>query len=99
MREQNRWKLVGFQRMPAGGKYQLYVHDADAFHTLFELNAAKCGALNVDQAKCDEIVRWLSSAGLAFLDGHVRGVPAALQWLRSDRIEAASLGVAEWLRK
>jgi hypothetical protein len=93
-------RRIGFQRMRAdGNKYQLYVHDADAFHTLFELNAAKCSVLNVDQAKCDEIVRWLSSAGLAFLDGHVRGVPAALQWLQSDRVRNASGGVAEWLRK
>jgi hypothetical protein len=92
-------RRLGFQRMPAGGKYQLYVHDADAFHTLFELNAGKCAQLGVNQAKCDEIVRWLTAAGLAFLDGHVRGSASALQWLESDRIERASLGVAEWLRK
>jgi poly(3-hydroxybutyrate) depolymerase len=93
-------RRIGFQRMPANGnKYQLYIHDADAFHVLFELNAAKCPQMNVDAAKCDEIVRWLSSAGLAFLDGHVRQLPAALQWLRSDRIEVASGGVAEWQRK
>ena len=86
--------------MPAtGNKYHLYIHDADAFHTLFELNAAKCPQLKVDQAKCDETVRWLSSAGLAFLDGHVRQSPAALQWLQSNRIEVASRGVAEWQRK
>ena len=36
-------RRIGFQRMPAtGNKYQLYIHDADAFHTLFELNAEKC---------------------------------------------------------
>ena len=74
-------------------------HDADAFHTLFELNGAKCVALLNDTFKCSEMVRWLSSAGLAFLDGHVRQVPAALQWLQSDRVEKASRGVAEWLRK
>lgn len=93
-------RRIGFQRMPAdGNKYQLYVHDADAFHTLFQLNAAKCNALTVDQAKCDEIVRWLTSAALAFLDAHVRQSPAALQWLQSDRIERASLGAVEWLRR
>lgn len=93
-------RRIGFQRMPAdGNKYQLYVHDADAFHTLFELNAAKCQRLDVVQAKCDEIVRWLSSAALAFLDAHVRHSPAALQWLQSNRIENASHGTVEWLRK
>ena len=93
-------RRIGFQRMPANGnKYHLYIHDADAFHMLFELNAAKCPQMNVDAAKCGEIVRWLSSAGLAFLDGHVRQLPAALQWLQSNRIEVASGGVAEWQRK
>ena len=93
-------RRIGFQRMPANGnKYQLYLHDADAFHTLFELNGAKCVALLNDSFKCGEMVRWLSSAGLAFLDGHVRQVPAALQWLQSNRVEKASRGVAEWLRK
>ncbi len=93
-------RRIGFQRMPAdGNKYQLYLHDADAFHTLFELNGSKCKALLSDPFKCAEMVRWLSSAGLAFLDGHVRQVPAAQQWLQSDRVEKASHGVAEWLRK
>jgi prepilin-type processing-associated H-X9-DG protein len=93
-------RRIGFQRMPASGnKYHLYIHDADAFHMLFQLNAAKCPQMNVDAAKCSEIVRWLSSAGLAFLDGHVRQLPAAMQWLQSNRIEQASGGVAEWQRK
>jgi hypothetical protein len=94
-------RRIGFQRMPAGGnnKYQLYLHDADAFHMLFELNAAACPHKNVNAAKCAEIVRWLSSAALAFLDGHVRQWPAALLWLQSNRIELASGGVAEWQRK
>jgi hypothetical protein len=93
-------RRIGFQRMPAtGNKYHLYLHDADAFHMLFELNAKECPQKQVDTAKCAEIVRWLSSAGLAFLDGHVRQSPAALQWLQSNRIEQASGGVAEWQRK
>jgi acetyl esterase/lipase len=93
-------RRIAFQRLPAdGNKYHLYLHDADAFHTLFELNAAKCPQLQVDEIKCGEMVRWLSSAGLAFLDGHVRRLPAALQWLQSDRIGPASGGIAEWQRK
>jgi poly(3-hydroxybutyrate) depolymerase len=93
-------RRIGFQRMPASGnKYHLYLHDADAFHMLFQLNAGKCAELGVDQQKCDEAVRWLSSAALAFLDGHVQQIPAALQWLQSNRIEVASGGVAEWQRK
>jgi hypothetical protein len=93
-------RRIGFQRLPAGGnKYHLYIHDADAFHMLFQLNTSKCAALGVDAAKCSDIVRWLSSAGLAFLDGHVRQLPAAMQWLQSNRIEQASGGVAEWQRK
>ena len=93
-------RRIGFQRMPAtGNKYHLYVHDANAFHTLFELNADKCGLPGVDPQRCAETIRWLSSTALAFLDAHVRQVPDALQWLQSKRIEVASGGVAEWQRK
>jgi hypothetical protein len=93
-------RRIGFQRMPASGnKYHLYLHDANTFHTLFELNAAKCPQVDVDPQRCDELVRWLTSTGLAFLDAHVRQLPAASQWLQSPRIEQASGGVAEWQRK
>jgi hypothetical protein len=93
-------RRIGFQRMPAdGNKYHLYIHDADAFHTLFELNADKCAQPGVDPQRCAESIRWLSSAALAFLDGHVRQLPAALNWLQSNNIEQASGGVAEWQRK
>ncbi len=92
-------RRLGFQRMPPGDKYQLYLHDADAFHTLFELNGEKCVQLLGNAAKCDEMVRWLSSTGLAFLDAYLRRSQAAMQWLQSDRIENASRGVAEWLRR
>ena len=49
-------RRIGFERPPAGNKYQIYIHDADIFHTLFELNTADCAAKNVDQGKCDKIV-------------------------------------------
>ena len=93
-------RRIGFQRMPAdANKYQPCLHDADASYTLFELNGAKCVELLADPLKCAEMVRWLASAGLAFLDGPVRQLPAALQWLQGKRVENARHGVADWLRK
>ncbi len=93
-------RRIGFQRMPAdGNKYHLYIHDANSFHTLFELNADKCGLPGVDPQRCAETIRWLSSTGLAFLDAHVRYLPDALARLQSRRIEVASGGVAEWQHK
>lgn len=93
-------RRLSFERMPAGGKYQLYVHDADTFHMLFELKTSECGtSKNVDSAKCDEIARWLKSAALAFLDAHLKSDPLALQWLQSSNVVDASRGVAEWVRK
>ena len=69
-------RRIGFERMPGGNKYQIYLHDADTFHTLFELNTDGCVAKNVDQGKCDEIARWLRSTALAFLDAQLRGESA-----------------------
>jgi hypothetical protein len=42
------------------------------------------------------MIRWVTAAGLAFLDGQLRRAPGALQWLASDRLQQASDGVAEW---
>ena len=57
----------------------LPLHDADAFHTLFELNGAKCVALLNDTFKCSEMLRWLSS-----------GRPGGFRW----SCAAAAGGVA-----
>lgn len=73
--------------------------DADTFHTLFELKTSECASKNVDQSKCDEIARWLTSTALAFLDGHVRQDELAEKWLKSNNVVTASRGVAQWLRK
>jgi hypothetical protein len=56
------------ERMYGGNKFHIYLKDADTFHTLFELHTAECSdpSKNVDQAKCDEIARWLTSTALAF---------------------------------
>ena len=87
--------------MPGGDKYQLYLHDSDAFHTLFDLNTGDCaaGTKPVDPAKCDEIARWLTSTAVAFLDAHLRQAPLAQQWLASRNIVNASGGIAEWRTK
>ena len=88
-----------FDRMSPGNKYRIYVHDADTFHTLFELQTSKCATLGVNQTKCDGIARLLRSVGLAFLDSHVRQNAFANLWMQSNNVETASLGVAEWSRK
>jgi len=91
-------RRIAFGRMPPGNKYHLYIHDEQAFHTLFELSTDKCSEprINVNQAKCDEIARWLKSTALAFLDAQVRNDLFALLWLRSDNVVAASRDIAEW---
>jgi hypothetical protein len=68
---------------------------------LFELITGECAepSKNVNQRKCDEIARWLTSTALAFLDAHVRGDSLASQWLASNNIVTASRGVAQWLRR
>ena len=81
-------------------EYQLYVHNADTFHMLFELNTAECAAKHVDQGKCAEIARWLRSHGT-----RISGRPAATVSAgdsvaaETNIVETASGGVAEWLGK
>lgn len=91
-------RRVPFFRMPAtGDKYQLYIHDSLTYHNMFQLQTAKCGP--ADQACCAEIVLWIRSSALAFLDAHVRQLPAAVAWLNSNNIVNASSGDVEWTAK
>jgi len=92
-------RRIGYERMPSGGKYQVYLQDPEIFHTLFELRTSKCSEKGVTQSKCDETARWLTSSALAFLDAHLRGNGSAAAWLASDNLVDASQGVARWLRK
>jgi hypothetical protein len=90
-------RRIAFERLPGrSNKAMIYVHDSEAFHTLFALESSRCQTLGVDVAKCAEMIRWVTAAGLAFLDGQLRRTPGALQWLASDRLQQASDGVAEW---
>ena len=91
-------RRVPFFRMPpTGDKYQLYIHDARAYHNMFLLQTAQCRP--ADQARCAEIVLWIRSSAIAFLDAHVRQLPAAVAWLNSNNIVNASNGDAEWTAK
>jgi len=91
-------RRAGFNRMPEQGKYLFYIHDADAYHGMFGLDA-DCVAKGVAAIKCQAFSDWLTSAALAFLDAHIRGDNAAYTWLRNGWIRSASNNVVEWLEK
>ena len=76
----------------------IYIRDTDIFHNMFALITSECVDRGISPAKCEEVGRWLQSAALAFLDGHVRQNAFARQWLESNNIGIASRGVAEWTR-
>ena len=46
-------RRIAFGRMPIGNKYHLYIHDEQAFHTLFELSTDKCSEprINVESGE------------------------------------------------
>ena len=91
-------RRAGFNRMPAGGKYLLYIHDPDAYHGAFGLDR-DCEAKGIPAPSCQAFSQWLTSAALAFLDAHVKGTDRAHTWLQNDFIRAASNNRVEWLRK
>lgn len=84
-----------FDLIQPGNKARIFVEDVAAIHTLFELKTDSC-ASHATLAHCNEMRDWVQSAGLAFLDAHLRGSPDALAWMASTNLAAASAGVAEW---
>jgi hypothetical protein len=91
-------RRVGFNRMPGGNKYLLYIQDAEAYHGMFGLDE-DCVAQGLSPAKCQAFSDWLTSGALAFLDAHVRRSAVAYAWLQNGLIEAASNKVVEWIKK
>lgn len=87
-----------FTHLPAGGKYELFVNDRGAVHTLFEGSTDACENV-AEPARCAEMEAWVQSTALAFLDAQALGRAEATAWLASDDIETASAGTAEWQRK
>ena len=83
-------------------KFQLYINDVDAFHTVFRLSESKCVSQggSVPQAKCDDIVEHLTAVVIAFVDASLRGVGRANGYLRSGEITNASAALdVEWRQK
>jgi hypothetical protein len=81
--------------MQPGDKARIFVEDPAAIHTLFALETDNC-TNGATLARCEQMRDWIKSAGLAFLDAHLRGAPAAIAFLASTDLAAASGGVAEW---
>lgn len=88
-----------FDAMPAGDKYQLWIEDPGATHTLFEGEVDACARATRDVAHCEEMLGWLGSALRAFLDATVRQDAVAQTYLDGNDLVAASGGAIEWLSK
>lgn len=86
-----------FPLLPAGEKYELFVDDRGATHTLFEGDVSACEGID-DADRCAEMERWIQTTAVAFFDAQL-GLAGATAWLATDSIEIASGGDAEWQRK
>lgn len=85
-----------FEYMDGPDKYQLWIEDPGATHTLFEGTTDSCVRATGDAARCDEMHEWLASAIRAFVDAYVRLDPAAVAYLATDSLVQASAGTIEW---
>lgn len=87
-------RRIVFDAMPEGGKYLMFVRSLKVSHELLgSLDPAVCGATG---AECEAFERWMRSSVVAFLDAHVRQLPAAQAWLKEMAAGVAALGDVEW---
>jgi hypothetical protein len=84
-----------FDLVQPGNKARIFVEDPAAVHTVFALETAGC-ANAAPLAHCEEMISWVKSAGLAFLDAHLRTAPDAIAWMAATNLAVASGGAAEW---
>ena len=74
-----------YNHMPPGDKYLLYIDSPDAIHVVFGLTADDHGK---------DLLPYVGSTGLAFLDAYLRGLEAAKTWLLTNQIGMWSNGIA-----
>ena len=91
-------RIKPYKRMPDGNKFMLFIDHPSAKHSTFGLNPDACKRTGSD-ALCGNMVRWVRSSAVAFLDAQLRALPEATDWLNSESIVAASSGMVEWRRK
>lgn len=98
-------RRIPFWRMPAGDKYLMYVGDRDAteivssHETFGSLDAPGICPSAALAGECANVVKWIKSTTIAFLDAHVRGVRQARSWLRSRKLFKASAHIATLERR
>ena len=84
-----------FDFVQPGNKARIFIEDPAALHTVFAHETDACARL-ASLERCQEMVSWVTSAALAFLDTHLRGAPEAASWIGSTNLATASAGVAAW---
>jgi hypothetical protein len=93
-------RLIPYQYMPAGGKYQMYLESVLTSHEfLSSLDVAQCEEEGVDKSHCEAHAGYLKSTVAAFLDGVVRKLEPARDWLANGVIGPASNGMVSWRSK
>jgi len=93
-------RLIPFQHMPAGGKYQMFLESVLTSHDfLGSLDVAQCEEEGVEKPHCESHAAYLKSTVIAFLDGVVRKLEPARDWLANGVIGPASNGMVSWRSK
>lgn len=69
-------RLVAFQSMPPGKKYQLYINHPAAGHSTF----------NLENEDFPQFSQWLASYALAYFDAHLKNRTGAQAFLISNRL-------------
>lgn len=77
-------RRLPFELMPAGDKYRGWITEESARHTLYNAETQACEDFGETAARCEEMIGWLASVAVAFLDAYVRDDPAAAAYLRSE---------------
>lgn len=83
-----------FDLLPTPNRYELFLSSTGSYHDFFASpNAPECEARGVDTILCSTFEGMLKGSVLAFLDAHVRELPAARAWLQGAATTAEEQGM------
>ncbi|MEJ7599467.1 MAG: hypothetical protein WKG01_16285 [Kofleriaceae bacterium] len=84
-----------FDFVQPGNKARIFIEDPASLHTVFAHETTSCTRV-APLERCEQMVAWVTSAALAFLDTHLRGAADAAAWIGSTNLGTASAGAAAW---
>ena len=88
-------RIVFSQQPPNDQTYEIFLDSLGTVHGLFSNNRVPCEADGATPQTCEDLITWMASGVLAFVDHNLKGITEAKDFLEDEELEVISGGVVQ----